>query len=188
MMNNMRKNRLNLLPANRISVLIQDYFFRVGIVALVLSTVLVASAALLLVPTYSFSTTTLHTKEAYLSTIKSTQTSSNELALPVRVKQLSAAISVLTAVSSESSSSVTIRHVLAVSRPGAVLSGIAYDKDPKKKPGTVTITGMATTRDSLLNYQLALQNASFAQSVDLPVSSYAKDVDIPFTITVTLKP
>jgi hypothetical protein len=38
----------------------------------------------------------------------------------------------------------------------------------------------------LRSYQLALQGASFARAVDLPVSAYAKDADIAFTVTITL--
>jgi len=48
--------------------------------------------------------------------------------------------------------------------------------------------GIAATRDALRNYQIALQNAAFARAADLPVSAYAKDSNISFNITITLKP
>jgi hypothetical protein len=57
-----------------------------------------------------------------------------------------------------------------------------------KAPGTLSVSGIAVTRGALRAYQLALQSAPFAVAANLPVSAYAKDTDIAFTITVTLTP
>ena len=81
-----------------------------------------------------------------------------------------------------------MNNVLVIPRPGIVLSGFDYEPSVGKSAGTLAVSGTATTRDALRNYQLALEGASFARSADLPVSAYAKDTDITFTITVTLTP
>ena len=81
-----------------------------------------------------------------------------------------------------------MRAVLAISHPGITLSGFDYVPGAGKNPGTLAISGTAATRDTLRNYQTALQSAPFAVTANLPVSAYAKDTGIPFSITVTLAP
>jgi hypothetical protein len=81
-----------------------------------------------------------------------------------------------------------MRKVLDISHPGIALSGFLYLPANGKKPGTLSISGSSATRDTLRGYQTAIQSAPFVKSADLPVSAYAKDTDIAFTITVILAP
>jgi len=52
----------------------------------------------------------------------------------------------------------------------------------------LSVSGTAANREALRTYQLALQGAPFTLTAALPVSAYAKDSDIAFTITITLSP
>jgi len=149
---------------------------------------LVLAAALLLLPTYVFLTGNAQAKEAHLITIKSTLSSADEVALSARLKALSNDAAALLLLSKRPSASAIIRSALAVSRPGIILTGYIYTPIAGKNSNTLALTGVASARDALRNYQLALQNSPFALSADLPVSAYAKDADIAFTITITLAP
>ncbi len=67
-----------------------------------------------------------------------------------------------------------------------VLTNIVYTPSRGGVHGGIAVSGTAATRDALRQYQLALQNAAGVQSADVPVSAYAQDANIPFTVTVTL--
>lgn len=51
--------------------------------------------------------------------------------------------------------------------------------------GTITISGVADSRLSLSQFKDALQKDPLFSSATLPLSNLAKDVDIPFSISIT---
>ncbi len=183
----MHNELTNLLPFERQQAFRRDYVVRLGVVSLVLVIALICVAALLLVPTYVFLTESTRAKETQLANVMSTLSSSDDAALSAQLTALSSRAATLTKLADAPSASATIRAMLAISRPGVTLSGFSYSS-ATTRPGTLAISGVAATRDALRMYQLALQSAPFARSADLPVSAYAKDTDITFTITVTLAP
>jgi len=184
----MRNELTNLLPPERRRALQRDYFMRLGVVSLLFVIMLTLAAAILLLPTYVFLSASESAGRIRLSSIESTLSSSEDAALSAQLAALSNSTASLSALAGAHSASEIIRAVLAVSRPGVTLSNFAYSSATvaNKNQNTLTISGSAATRDALRNYQLALQSSSFARSADLPVSAYAQDANITFTITVTL--
>ena len=184
----MHNELTNLLSPERRRAFHREYFLRLGVVAALLASTLIVAAALLLLPTYVFLEKSFQTKEAHLASIESTLASVSEKKLSDRLAALSADAATLTAIANAPSASAIIRAVLATARPGVTLSSFDYTPAAPGSHGTLSISGTATTRDALRSYQLALQNAPFALAADLPVSAYAKDTNIAFTISVTLAP
>ncbi len=182
----MYNNITNLLPFERRRLRSREFTIRIVVVILALVTGLVFTAGILLIPTYMFLETNAGVKETRLANMNATLSSSDETALLARLSTLSKNTSELTALADAPSVSATIREVLAVSRPGITLSGFSYTPPVGNSPATLVISGSATTRDSLRNYQVTLQDASFVSSATLPVSAYASDANISFAITVTL--
>lgn len=184
----MHNELTNLLPPERRRTFRREYFLRLGVVAALLASALIIVAALLLLPAYVFLEKSFQTKEAHLASIESTLSSVSEKTLSDRLAALSADAAILTAIANAPSVSAIIRAVLATARPGVTLTYFSYTPAVSGSHGTLSISGTATTRDALRSYQLALQNAPFALAANLPVSAYARDTDITFTITVTLAP
>jgi len=186
----------NLLPRERRDALARDYLVRLGVVTVAFVAALVFISIILLVPTYVFLRESSQAKTERLANIEATLSSSNEATLSSRLSTLSKNAATLSALAEAPSASALLRSVLSITRPGITLSGFVYTPTTLKVsststnvvPGTLAITGIARTRDALRNYQLALQGLSVARSADLPVSAYAKDSNITFTITVTLTP
>lgn len=178
----------NLLPPERQRAFRRDYFIRLGVVVLELLTFLIIAATVLLLPAYLFLTKSANAENERLASIESSYASFGEATLTTQLTSLSNRVAVLTALSSSHSVSAIMNNVLAVSRPGIILSSFSYTSGTGKNPSTFAISGTAVTRDALRNYQLAIQVAPFARSANLPVSAYAKDADIAFTITITLAP
>ncbi|MFA5998355.1 MAG: hypothetical protein WC814_03170 [Candidatus Paceibacterota bacterium] len=181
----MNNEPINLLPQERQRTLAREYLLRLGTVAAFMITALTFVAGLLLLPTYVFLSQSAIAKEAHLANIEFTLSSENEAALSAHLAALSSDAELLIALGRSSSASATIRDALGVSHPGIALSGFAYTP-AGKVPGTLAVSGVAATRDALRTYQLALQKAPFVASAELPVSAYAKDTHIVFTIMLTL--
>jgi len=184
----MHNTLTDLLPPERRSALFREYLMRLGVVIIWFVTTLTLVSMVLLLPTYVFLSGSIRAKEAHLANIESTLSSTNEVALSARLTALSTNADALIALAHVSSASEIIRSVLALSRPGITLSGFNYTPAEGKTPGTVAVSGTAATRAALRSYQLELSAAKAILSADLPVSAYAKDVDIDFTIIVTLAP
>lgn len=184
----MHNELTNLLPNERKRALRHDYFVRLGAVAALMVTALALSAAVLLLPAYIFLTARASAEKAHLATSKSTLSSSGNAAFSEQLDALSNNTVLLSALAGAPSVSAIIRNALAIPHLGIALSSFTYASATDKNNNTLAISGIAITRDALRNYQLALQSAPFARSADLPVSAYAKDTDIAFTVTVTLTP
>lgn len=186
----MNNELINLLPPERERELTKDYVLRVGVVVAVLATALTLSAAILLVPTFVLLSGSVNAKKIYLASVESTLSSVDEAALSARLTALSNNAVALTALSGSPSASAVIREVLTISHPGIILSSFTYTpaSPANKGQGALAISGSSATRDALRSYQRELQGAPFVLSAALPVSAYAKDSDITFTITVTLAP
>lgn len=184
----MTSDLTNLLPGERHRTLRREYFWRLAVVAAVLGTVLIAAAAILLLPTYLYLSNEVSARTNRLATVSTALASSDEAELLGRLNALSQDTATLAKLGTAPSASAVVSEVLAVPRPGITLSNISYTPAVGNTAASMVISGMAATRDSLRSYQLALQSTSFAQSVDLPVSAYAKDSNISFGITITFSP
>jgi len=176
----------NLLPPSRRHLLVREYYFRLGVVTIILAASLIGVAALLLMPTYVYLAGSAKEKETRLAHITASLASADEVAISARLTALANDAAALIALSKKPSVSASLRSVLGISRPGIALSGLTYT--PEAKSRTLLVTGTAATRDALRAYQIALEDMPGAISATLPVSVYAKDTDIGFTITITLAP
>jgi hypothetical protein len=195
----MKNDFTNLLPTPRRRALRREYFLRLGVVATLLVAVLTVAMGILLLPTYVFLAQSTRAKEARLASIEATFSSGDEAGLSARLSALSRDADTLSALGGALSVSAVIRAVLAVPRTSITLSSFTYTPASSAAPksgapatpktfATLSLSGVATTRDALRSYQLALQAAPFARSADLPVSAYAKDTNNVFVITVALSP
>ena len=182
----MRNELTNLLPNERLKALRYDYFLRLSIVAVSFLIAIILVSAVLLLPTYIYLTASARAKEDRISNIESTLFSADEAVLSERLITLSNNVASLAAIADAPHVSIIMREVLDISHPGIALSSFLYSPATGKKPGTLSISGSSATRDALRVYQTDLQSAPFVKSADLPVSAYAKDTDIAFTITVIL--
>lgn len=179
----MNRHRINLLPEGRLVSIERTLLVRFGVVVCggVILLILVASA--LLIPTRLALTKVGTEKQAQLARLETSDTSSDQTTIANRLDQLLRNVTAVKALSRSASASTALRNVLSIPRTGVALTSFVYTP---AQPSTLVITGIATTRENLHDYQAALQTAAFVRTSQLPVSSYAKNVDVPFTITLTL--
>ena len=178
----------NLLPYQRRLQLVREYRFRFGVIIVAVLTVLTLASAMLLVPTYVLLTGSASAKEEHLTRIRTVLSSADGAALSARLVALSTDANELISLSKKKSVSKVLSSVLNIPRPGINLNGFTYAPAANKTSETFSISGVAATRDVLRNYQTRIQSEPFVRTAELPVSAYAKDLNIAFTITVTLAP
>lgn len=80
-----------------------------------------------------------------------------------------------------------VEKVVEKSGGGVKINSISVNRNDKyqdKNGIRVLISGTATTRESLLSFGNALKDADYFYSVDVPVSSFTKDRNLPFSINL----
>lgn len=179
----MATNLTNLLPYDKARAFREMYFLRLGAVA-VFSLCAVALAQIaLLTPTYLFISEQTSLAQRELAALTASLATSEEEAMSARLSALSADATRLLEYVRAPSAAHLIRVVLEVPRTGITLSGFAYTPaSPGGTDGRLVLTGVASSRETLRAYHRSLSALPFVTEAELPLSAYAKETDIPFTV------
>jgi hypothetical protein len=184
----MSNGKINMLPLDRQKALAQEYWIHFGTVVILTMVGLVVAAGTLLLPSYVLFDMDIGIKQKSLATTEHTLSSSDEKEILSRLKVFSEQATSLRLLGGAPSAVKTVTSILEVSHEEISLAGFVYVPAGGKAPRSVVISGVAGSRDALRSYQDALQDLSGVASADLPVSAYAKDTNIPFTISVVFLP
>lgn len=179
----MKPELTNLLPENRLRTLRQVYFLRLATVAvLVLSGVAIVHGVLLL-PSYLFVRAQVEEREMRLETLTTTLAGAAEQEVSARVAAIGADSTYLATRAAAPKASTATQAVLSVPRDGVRLRGFSFA--PQEGGAQMLVSGVASSRESLRRYEQALSDQPFVERVELPISAYAKESNIDFTITLT---
>ena len=184
----MKNNLLNLLPREQIHAYIQRYRFRVGVVALSALLFLILAHLALLVPSYMYARVVIESREAELARLSENLTSPEEREVSARLTALLADTAYLGRRTETPGMADGARALLAVSRPGITITGITFAAPKEKEAQKMTVSGTAQTRGLLRQYVQALGAVAGVLSADVPISTYAQEADIRFTVTLTGTP
>jgi Tfp pilus assembly protein PilN len=178
----------NLVPRSKIRKNRREYFVRIAIVSIVVLAVLVGMQFLLLIPSYIYERQMVDAENAQLSKLSATLLNSEGQNVQTRLSALHAKATYLGSLAKVQTASTALRAVLALPRTGITLSGLTFSPPKAGAPGTMQLSGTATTRETLRAYDAALAGLPFVKNADLPISAYAKASDISFAIALTLNP
>lgn len=179
----MATDRTNLLPQGRQRALGRDYLFRLLTVATLALTALVIAHGLLLFPTYLYLEQEVETREAKLEALNAASALAAEGEVGTRIDTLTKAATQLSSLANRPTGSGAVRAILSVPRPGITLSSFAFAPAPGES--RMIISGTASSREALRTYRETLDALSYVTKADLPISAYAKESDIAFTITLS---
>jgi hypothetical protein len=181
----MHSKLTNLLPSDRMRSNRRAYFLRFGAVSFITLAILVVVHGILLFPSYVYLGGQVTSKQIELKTLSSAAPVSQSQA----VKQLAALrtdAQYLSSVGNAPTVSSAIRLLLSLPHLGIQLSGFSYTPDPTAGAARhMIIHGTAITREALRSYDQTLQAAPWIKNADLPISAYAKETNIDFTIDLT---
>jgi len=177
---------MNLLPDTRKQALVRLYLTRVGVVAaLLLSGVFLVHATLSL-PSYVYLHQVIAERTQELSGLGEQLAGSKEREVSARVATLNASATYLSQTQSRVTASGAVRAIGAVPHPGVKLIGFSFSQPlASANAPKMTLTGNAGSRETLRAYVSALGTLPYISKVDLPISAYAKETDIDFTITLS---
>lgn len=180
----MRHELTNLLPPDRIRALKRDYFLRLGTTTLFVLAAVALMGVALLAPVYLSLQQESATQQARLQELDTQLAASGGKETGVRLSALATSVTYLARLATTTTATNAVRGVLETPRSGIMVTGITFV--PGGAGGSkMTLLGMARTREELRAYANALSALPFITNVDLPISSYAKEKDIPFNIALT---
>ncbi|MBY0110938.1 hypothetical protein K2Y00_02975 [Patescibacteria group bacterium] len=181
----MHSSLINLLSSERIRAFQQGYFYRLGtVIALSLAFMLMLHA-MMLAPAYFTLAEAKANETTLLQSVKERLSSAGDQEITERLAALGKQTEHLVRLAAVPSATATMREVLLLPRSGITLTGLSFTPPAGKTGGQLRLTGTAVSRDALRSYQSTLGTLPTVTNVDLPISAFAKESDIPFTITLT---
>lgn len=175
----------NLLPSDRIRALSREYLFRVVTLVAVMVTVLALIHAALLAPSYLYLSEEVQTRSEHLEDFSAALGSSEEGALSERSAAVEAQAHILAQLIASPETVPVLEQMLTLPHAGVRITGLSITPSLEGAEAKMSVTGVASARDALRRYYQAVAALPFVASADLPLSVYAAEADIPFTIQLT---
>lgn len=175
--------RTNLLPSVRARSLRRLYFMRLAVVGVSLFVAVVFIHGVLLLPSYLYLKDQVHERMTTLEALAQTLSGSEEQEVNARVSALGEESTYLAELADTPKASAAISAVIMLPRPGITLRGFSFA--PGEGGAKMSVSGVATTRESLRSFERALADQPYVTATDLPISAYAKERDIDFVISLT---
>lgn len=174
----------NLLSHDRIKSLSRDYVFRLATLVGVAAVFVVFVHGMLLFPSYVYLSEEVKTRKAHLDSLVASLEASEERAAGERLGTLIQEAGRVTGATKSPSAASVLRVLFEVPRGGVRVTGITLSP-PESGEGQMRVRGIAPTRDSLRRYYDAVSKLPFVSRAELPLSVYAEERDISFSITIT---
>ena len=162
-----------------------EYFRKLAVLYLSLALVAAIVACALLVPGFAL----VASKRNALKTAQSAalaEKSAQNQAIEDEAREVKAKIETLSGLRKNSGVWGAIERLSLKRGTGIALQSIVIAR--KDDQNTMTISGMADSRDALVAFSKRLQGEPSFSNINLPVSSLAKSKDIPFSLTIDFKP
>ncbi|GEM_PF-6487004 len=182
---------INLLPELYKLQFSREYRWRVAVIALLFLDALVITASILLVP--SFLQSAVPATGAALPAVTkdaAKQAANLHAGLLAQTATLSTALKALTSGATPVPFFTDVMTAIGADKPKAVsVTSISYSlnsvSDDSSVSAALVMRGVAATRDDLARFVAALKAEKQVSNVQVPISDYAADTSVPFTITVT---
>jgi hypothetical protein len=173
---------INLLPPDGKKALRTEYYLRVATTYSFLVGIALAITAALLLPTYFY----VRFQSAALSA--SAAAEGREAETFAAIERAVTEANALSELYNESPRYVPLSEIVAeltsLSGRGVTLQSFTLGRSGETFP-TFTIVGTAENRNALVEFRNRVEAHEYFASVDLPLSTLARDVNIPFQVNVT---
>ena len=174
---------INLIPPAAKKSIIRDYWMRVVAVSLfALSAVLFALAALL-VPAYVLVSSQLTSLEATAASRSADASAFKEV--EAEVKAANAIARMLQNETTDIKSFELIKTFETIGPRSVTVKGVEITRN-RTKFTELTVTGVAADRTALVAYRDAVLADERFITAELPISNFAENKDIPFSIDVEI--
>ncbi|MDB4991772.1 MAG: hypothetical protein JWL75_17 [Parcubacteria group bacterium] len=176
----------NLLPRSAARAVRRGYFVRLISVVIGLTILALIIHGALLMPAYLYAHGEVIREQTELDRISASSSTAEQHSIQAHINSVKEDITYLGRLGTVPAASSAFRAVVSVPHTGIKITGFTYAAPSStSKTAQMTITGTANTRDQLRQYVQELGKLPYVTNADLPISSYAKDSNIPFTVTLT---
>jgi Tfp pilus assembly protein PilN len=175
----------NLLPEKEKQSIVKEYSSRRLIVILAFVFVLGIVSAVSMFPSYLLSSARVKEVETQISAVRRSTIFTEATELEAKLQSTNQKIDLL--MSSQKATKVEdlISEIISQKDSSIRFTGFNYKKSVDKTPGSFSVSGIARDRESLSTFVRVLQNNERFSTVNLPVSSLAKDKNAEFTLQIT---
>lgn len=176
---------INLIPPEGKKVIIKEYLARVATVWSYICMFACVGGGVALIPTYVFFTHQLQTMESGPAEHTTEIVAEYQKTLET-LKEATVVASQLGRTTPSVEASAVVHHLEEALTDDIALGGLAVSLDDSKTK--IEARGVARTRDSLRRFVEALKKDAFFAEAKIPVSDLAKDTNLPFSVSLTLRP
>lgn len=175
---------INLIPPEGHVIMKREYFLRVGATLLLLFSGVAVLLAVAQIPMYVLIDAQLKSLD-----LEASQENKNEQALKdaeSEVKSIKEILAHIKATSTPITTSMVIDEI-ENRAPEHIFFKSFYIDAPQGVIEKAQIQGTAPTRETLVQLKGLLEASDMFEKAEVPISDLARDTDLPFAITVTLK-
>jgi len=177
---------INLTPKEEKKKMAVDFYCRLAILLLLMGSFTALVALLAILPAYFMSSVKNSIAETKLETQKQSPLPALGEQSLTEVKGINNQLSLVENAEKNKFlvSERIVNAILLKKTPGIKITQIVYQKN-EAQGKKVSLTGIASSRESLLLFEQALEADSAFQNVDLPISSFVKESNLQFNLTLT---
>jgi len=177
---------INLLPPEGHKALKREYILRMGAALSFLFGLVFLLLGAALIPTY-----VLVEAQISASLFEVTREQDEENAFQKArqdVKETELILEQIKTTQSRLFISVVVDEVRKRTPPNITFSRFFVAESPEGAVDKIQIQGTAPTREALAQLRIALENSPLFSKAEVPIADLARDIDLPFSITVTITP
>lgn len=176
---------INLIPPQGQKTLKREYLLRVGAVYAFLLSAVFVSVTVLLLPTYVLVSTQLNTSQN-----ESLKANSFENQFQIAEAEIKKANDIIVQLRGGPTDTMGISKFIETIRkiaPKEITFNTFQTKQDKTAPMSFQVQGIASSRNALAEFKSALEHLPEIASAEIPIADLARDQDLPFVISITLK-
>ncbi len=179
---------INLIPNQDKKKMARDFYMRLVALSLAMLAMLVFFASAAMLPAYISSSVKKNVAEEKLEAQKKDTVPELDKETLSAIQGLNAKLALIEAAEKNKFpiSEHVMTEVIGKKMPDIHLTQITYQNDAIKGR-TVSVLGIAPSRERLLLFRKALEDDASFKSVDLPISNFLKGSNIQFNMIVTIK-
>lgn len=168
---------LNLLPEQKRKIIKQEYFLRFFTVFSVFMIAIVVTCIILLLPSYYV---TIRNETLLKNDVKALDkpVDEGEVTLKRQAKEADAYVEILSKSGPKHDPSFYFDRVFSLKNSGIRIDSFSYNEK------SIYVRGISSSREDLITFSDFIKADDFFKSVDLPISSFAKNQDISFALTI----
>lgn len=176
---------INLIPKDRKKLMVRGFYSRLATLFLFMLSLAVFVGSIALLPAYFISSVKKSASDFKLENQKNEKVPlSNEQAL-TEIKDINSKLSIVENAEKNKflPSEKVVDEILSKKTSNIKITQILYNNDATQDK-KINILGTASSRQALLSFEETLMNDPAFKNVNLPISSFVKDSDIQFNLSL----